>query len=227
MDLEGRYEWITSRRTGSPAISFVLHSTRWIRDEHFDAVLIDATGIRPPKTFNNLCLEHGKSYRFDFDTIDWEWRAGDSFVITRRNGKDVNLKWVFDSKGPSEGECPECHGTHICSACNGRGHLIDSHHTIQTCQRCHGTGRCQTCYIPSHGDKNPGDEYKSRRVDTLRMQIVELREKIAKEEGNLRMMQRNQSTSSFTLSSQNQLLFTYQKQLNALQYELQQLEQER
>lgn len=36
MDLEGKYEWVNSKRTGKPNISFVLHSTRWLRDEHFD-----------------------------------------------------------------------------------------------------------------------------------------------------------------------------------------------
>lgn len=68
MDLEGKYEWVNSKRTGKPIISFVLHSTRWLRDEHFDVMLQDAAGMRAPKVFANLTLEHGKSYRFDFDT---------------------------------------------------------------------------------------------------------------------------------------------------------------
>lgn len=228
MDLEGKYEWVNSKRTGQPIISFVLHSTRWLRDEHFDVMLVDAVGQRQSKVFTNLCLEHGKSYRFDYDTIDWNWQKGDAFVITHRNGKDVDLRWVFNSSGPSEGECPECHGTHLCSACNGRGHIKDSMHIIIPCQRCRGTGRCQTCYIPSYGEQNPADNRKAQRVNTLRQQIMELTQKIEKAEWDLRMMKMrsvNAPTSLHSVEmSQSQLIYGYQKQLSDLQYELQQLE---
>ena len=232
MDLEGKYEWVNSKRTGKPIISFVLHSTRWLRDEHFDVMLQDAAGMRAPKVFANLTLEHGKSYRFDFDTVDWNWQKGDCFVITRRNGKAVNLQWMFNASGPDGGDCPECHGTHICSACNGRGTLIDSMHNVQTCQRCHGTGRCQTCYIPAYGEQNPADGRKERRVQVLRQQIMELNKKIEQAQWDLRMMELNNvpsplrhTTPNYSIiQSQNQLIFGYQTQLGKLQHELQQLE---
>lgn len=235
MDLEGKYEWVNSKRTGNPIVSFVLHSKRWLRDERFDVMIQDAAGIRAPKVFSNLCLEHGKSYRFDFDTVDWNWQVGDGFVITRRNGKNVNLRWIFNASGPDGGECPECHGTHTCTVCNGRGTLMDSMHNVRTCQKCHGTGRCQTCYIPTSGEQNPADSRRGKRVAVLRQQIMELTKKIEQAQWDLRMMElhnfppyprRTSSTwsNSSIIMSQNQLIYNYQTQLSKLQYELQQLE---
>ena len=102
-----------------------------------------------PWFFRGQQFKAGRSYRFDFDTVNWQWYQHDYFAILGKNDKIVQ-RWQLNLKEYGPGECPDCHGTHRCKHCNGQGFTFPPGHlsVYQMCTACGGTGVCQRCDIP-------------------------------------------------------------------------------
>ena len=246
MDL--KYEWQqygSLRKGGQLSFSLMITCTRWLRSEKVTFRLVDGSGQLPPKD-GYIVLEAGKSVRIDYDTYDWDWCNGDFIVIYDKKGREYDRK-VFNKPTYAPGECPECHGSHQCAACKGTGRVMDKFRQVTTCQRCLGTGLCQTCYVPTRqagaiynmGNAgtsvstatNPNVEgSRERRIIALRKRIAELREMISHCDFEQKMRKLDTSIHGYDSSmttndmQQAQLKYTYQTQLQQLQFELEQLE---
>ena len=239
------------RQGGRKAISFTLTCTNLFKSETFDAAIVDGTGQLQPMLFSQLSLGSKKSFRFDIDTVGWDWCQGDTFAILDKNGQIGKAnKWTLNIHVPAPGECHDCHGTHKCKQCNGTGIVTNNYsHEISSCEVCHGTGICQTCFVPfrnvtnlnSTFQQNVGTGYgdnkasiyssnqeaaKQRKIMALRQSIQELQTKIDRADWDERFMKfRGTDISSRRVyMSQVSLKYQYEKKLSELQYQLQQLE---
>lgn len=157
MGFNGHFELVSSQRLfGIKIYSFVLKCTNWLLNETVDCMICDELG-RNPFFFRNQNFKAGNSYRFDLDTVNWEWCQHDYFAILNENGKIIN-SWQLKLKEYGPGECPECHGTHKCRKCNGQGMIYPPRQiwNATTCDNCGGTGICQTCDIPRRAPKFGG-----------------------------------------------------------------------
>lgn len=95
MSLDGKFEWVASRRKGGMrAVSFVLSNSNLLMSETFSAVIINSVTAQAGIGWNGVKLERGKSLRFDFDTVDWDWCQGDTFAIVDSKGK-VKKHWTL------------------------------------------------------------------------------------------------------------------------------------
>ena len=252
MSFKGQFNWIQSMRQGGrKAISFTLTCTNLFKSETFDAAIVDGTGQLQPILFSQLSLGSKKSFRFDIDTVGWDWCQGDTFAILDKNGQIGKAnKWTLNIHVPAPGECHDCHGTHKCKQCNGTGIVTNNYsHEISSCEVCHGTGICQTCFVPfrnvtnlnSTFQQNVGTGYgdnkasiyssnqeaaKQRKIMALRQSIQELQTKIDRADWDERFMKfRGTDISSRRVyMSQVSLKYQYEKKLSELQYQLQQLE---
>lgn len=252
MSFKGQFNWIQSMRQGGrKAISFTLTCTNLFKSETFDAAIVDGTGQLQPMLFLQLSLGSKKSFRFDIDTVGWDWCQGDTFAILDKNGQiGKGNKWTLNIHVPAPGECHDCHGTHKCKQCNGTGIVTNNYsHEISSCEVCHGTGICQTCFVPfrnvtnlnSTFQQNVGTGYgdnkaaiyssnqeaaKQRKIMALRQSIQELQTKIDRADWDERFMKfRGTDISSRRVyMSQVSLKYQYEKKLSELQYQLQQLE---
>ena len=239
MSFKGQFNWIQSMRQGGrKAISFTLTCTNLFQSETFDAAIIDGTGQQQPMLFSRLSLAAKKSFRFDMDTVGWDWCQGDTFAVLDKNGQiGKDNKWTLNIHVPAPGECRDCHGT-------------DNYtHEISSCEVCHGTGVCQTCYVPfrnvansastfqpnegtvygynsTSGDSSNKEAAKQRKIAALRQSIQELQAKIERADWDERIMKlRGTDISSRRVyMSQVNLRYQYERQLSELQYKLQQLE---
>ena len=121
-----------------------------------DIALCDCYG-QNPWYYRDLKFKSGQSYTFDYDTVGWQWCQGDYIAIVDKNNK-ILQKWHLQIPEYRPGECPECHGTHKCRACNGEGYVYPRGKMWQfkRCERCGGTGICQTCDIPRRKQKFGG-----------------------------------------------------------------------
>lgn len=148
MSFKGTFELTTSHRLdGFRFYSFVLKNTDWFGSKTIDCMISDEYG-QQPWYFREQTLKAGRSYRFDFDTVNWTWCQHDFFAILGKNDK-ILQKWQLNLKEYRMGECPDCHGTHKCKYCNGQGYLFNNHTIeIKRCAACGGTGVCQRCDIP-------------------------------------------------------------------------------
>lgn len=239
MGFKGTFSWINAAHLGGrKAISFTLECTNLLLEKEFDCAIFDGTGQRPPQIRRKVSLHPRKSFVFNYDTCGWDWCPGDYFAILGRKDKIVQ-RWDLDLQTYKPGECPDCHGTHKCIACNGTGQIMDIYsHTYNTCAKCKGTGVCQTCFVPTRQDAmSPGERYtdglsslaqesRQRKIAVLQKSISELQSKIEKVEWDLRIMQvRGRDVSSHSVySAQLSLKYQYERQLLNYQYELQQLE---
>lgn len=203
MSLKGKFEWTaSSRKGGMRIISFVLTNDNFFGSETFNAGIVNSLTGQLGMQFANIKLDKGRSLRFDYDTVDWDWCQGDTFVTLDGKGR-VKEQWPLRIAGMRPGECPECHGTHRCSACGGAGMLRNTTHLggYDRCARCFGTGVCQTCYVPV---RNPGaphpdplnpvdhtaqDQARQRKIAALRQRIAELEAEVQKTEWDVRMYQ--------------------------------------
>jgi len=199
---------------------------------------MSGNGTAQPMIWRSQTLKAKQSLRFDYDTIDWLWCNGDTFVILGKKDS-IRHKWPLSLQMYAPGECPECHGTHKCRKCSGKGFVNLPRHTIEQCDVCHGTGICQTCYVPQRTSSpihsplingvNPsnGKTPRDRQIENLRKNISDLQSKIEKTQWDMRMMQlkdMDRSNSSVYLSY-NHLLHQYNIQMINLQSQLEQLEQ--
>lgn len=238
MGLKGKFEWYNSLRAGGgKAISFTLTCDNLFQSETFDCAIMSSNGFVQPMIWRNQTLKAKQSLRFNFDTVDWQWCNGDTFVILGKNDS-IKHKWPLSLQMYAPGECPECHGTHKCRKCSGKGFVNMPGHTIEQCEVCHGTGICQTCYVPQRTSSpiqspiingvypSNGKTPRDRQIENLRKNISDLQSKIEKTQWDMRMMQlkdMDRSNSSVYLSY-NHLLHQYNIQMINLQSQLEQLE---
>lgn len=221
MALVGHYEeYISPRAGGQKRVKFILHCDNFLQGETFDAAIIAASGRQQPMVFRGLTLKARQSFSFDYDTVDWTWCDGDTFVILGRNDS-IKKSWPLKLQTYAPGECPHCHGTKRCPACNGRGYN-KVRGIIEHCHVCHATGLCQVCYVPSHNEDNISDDIKRRRYQNLRDGIRELTDKIESLEWELRIKDLKDWPGDH--SGQRQLLSQYRLLLSQYQSELRQLE---
>jgi hypothetical protein len=244
MSLKGQFSWYSSlRRGGHKAITFTLTCTNLLQSEDFDAVLVDGSGQIAPLYYRGLSLKARNSFRFDLDSCGWDWCQNDFFAIIDEKN---NIKERWDLRLPqyAPGECPECHGTHRCGTCQGKGYVQNIRmHTIETCPACGGTGICQTCYIPirslsstsvnnnplNHTSRNvysDRDAIKQRQVAQLRQRISELQEKVRNTDWELKMMDLKDQNVSMRIvyNSKLELKYRYNKEIINLQSQLEELE---
>lgn len=233
MGLKGKFTWFNSlHQGGRKAITFTLTCDNWLSSEVFDCAILDGKGEIPPQIRRQLKLPSGKSFIFNYDTCGWDWCQGDFFAVLGKNDK-IKERWDLNLREYKRGECPDCHGTHKCMACNGNGIITDNRsHTIIKCRVCNGTGICQTCYIPKRGVDLASkmlpnaEKAKQAKSDMLRRQISELQSKIEDVEWEIRMMQLKDRDVSMSMvyRSKLELKYRYQRQLLGLQNELTQIE---
>lgn len=149
MGWKGTFSKIPCQRAGGVTmISFTLKNSNLLFSSKVDIAIFDQYG-QQPFYFRGQELKAGKSLRFDFDTVGWQWCQGDKIAILGK-GDRIEESWTLKMKEYGPGECPECHGTHKCRNCNGEGYVYP-HGKIeqfQQCSVCAGTGICQTCDIP-------------------------------------------------------------------------------
>lgn len=149
MSFKGKFELVSSKRAAGVKLqSFVLTCTNWFSSETVDCMLSDEAGLTP-YFFRNQVFKAGRSYRFDYDTVNWTWYQHDYFAILNKNGRIVQ-KWQLNLTEYGPGECPECHGTEKCKHCNGEGYIYPKGRVelFKKCEACGGTGMCQKCYVP-------------------------------------------------------------------------------
>lgn len=232
MSLKGQFNQIISQRVqGMKIYSFTLTNSAWLGSETFDAMLCDAYG-QQPWYYRNQTLKAGQSFRFDFDTVDWQWCQGDFFAILGRKDKIVD-KWVLNLKEYAPGECPECHGTHKCRHCNGQGYSFSFNAGVSQCPYCGGTGICSTCDIPRRTPKpmsgGPSGAYqqqgsgrRGRSAAQIQMDINDLLRKINQVDWDIKQMQitGRDVTSHRVYMSYVNLKYQYEKQMLRLQQEL-------
>lgn len=138
----------SNRLAGIITVSCTITCTNWMFGDTVDIALYDCYG-QNPWYYRDLKFKSGQSYTFDYDTVGWQWCQGDYIAIVDKNNK-ILQKWHLQIPEYRPGECPECHGTHKCRACNGEGYVYPRGKVWQfkRCERCGGTGICQTCDIP-------------------------------------------------------------------------------
>lgn len=238
MGFKGKFEWYSSLRSGGrKSITFTLTCDNLFQGETFDCAIMSNNGMTQPMIFRQLKLKAKQSLLFNLDTVDWEWSNGDTFVILGKNDS-IKKKWPLNLQMYAPGECPECHGTHKCRKCSGKGYVNLPNHTVEQCDVCIGNGVCQTCYVPQRnfsninypsssgfGINNAGN-VKERQVEVLRKSIADLQTKIEKTQWDMRMMQLKDMdrTNTSVYLSYNQLLHQYNIQMIQLQSQLEQLE---
>ncbi len=240
MSLDGKFEWVASRRKGGMrSISFVISNSNLLTSETFSAVIINAANGQAGIGWNDIKLERGKSLRFDYDSVDWDWCQGDTFAIVDSKGK-IKKHWTLQIPVARPGECSECHGTHRCSACRGSGVIPDRTYRdrYERCARCFGTGICQSCYVPvrtlpsQHPDPySPvqDDQMRhssKRKADAIRARIRELEAQLERAEWDIRMYQLKDMDVANRTSYSAQLQYKTQlsMQIDKLRYQLQSLE---
>ena len=245
MSLRGQYSWYVSLcQGGRKAISFTLTSTNLFQSETFDAVLVDGSGQNAPLYYRSLCLRARQSFRFDVDSCGWYWCQNDFFAILGKNDK-IEMRWDLHLPQYAPGECPDCHGSHKCKQCGGKGYVLEStSHTLNTCMVCGGTGQCQTCFIPvrtssimSSAEQMRGyekgktvgvggDVQRNRHVAQLRQRISELQEKMRSVDWDLKMMDLKDQNVSMRMvyNSKLELKYRYGTEIMRLQSQLEQLE---
>lgn len=129
--------------------SLVIHNSDWIGSQQLTVVFADM-GMVHQASFN-IELKSGQTIELDVRNTSWDWCMGDVAIILDKKGKE-KVRWSFSPHVYRAGECPECHGTHRCKACDGRGRWTDKMRNYVSCPTCHGTGQCQTCYIPTRDE---------------------------------------------------------------------------
>lgn len=148
-NFKGRFELYASTRVGVGYLySFVLKCTKWFGSETVDC-MISYPNNPNPWFWRSQKFEAGHSYPFNFDTVDWQWCNHDFFAILDKKGNIVQ-KWELNLKEYGPGECPDCHGTHICKYCHGNAISFapTQYDLLKDCKYCGGTGECPTCYVP-------------------------------------------------------------------------------
>lgn len=133
--------------------SLVIHNTGWIGHEKI-MIRFYSIGAVNSAAFD-VDLKAGQSIELDIRNTGWDWCMGDYAAVIDKKG-NVKERWDFQPTVYRPGACPDCHGTHRCTACQGRGRWTDRQRNYVYCPSCHGTGQCQTCYVPVRGAADEG-----------------------------------------------------------------------
>lgn len=146
----------SQRFAGIITVSCTITCTNWMLGDTVDIALFDCYR-QNPWYYRNLKFKSGQSYTFDYDTVGWQWCQGD-FIAIVDNNNNILQKWHLQIPEYRPGECPECHGSHKCRACNGEGYVYPRGRVwkYRRCDKCGGTGICQTCDIPRRKAKYGG-----------------------------------------------------------------------
>lgn len=81
MSFKGKFKLTTSTRlSGFRFYSFVLKCTNLFLSEMVDC-MIGHEGCHTPFIFRDQTFKAGRFYRFDFDTVDWQWYQRDYNTI--------------------------------------------------------------------------------------------------------------------------------------------------
>lgn len=239
MSFRGKFEWYNSiQQGGKKAITFTLTCKNMFMRETFDCAIMDSSGQQPSQIRRRIKLKPKESFVFNYDTCGWDWCIGDFFAIIDSNNDNILERWDVDVKVYGRGECPECHGSHRCSKCNGTGIMNNPYtHTMSQCPVCSGTGLCQTCYVPvrygstmyneiySNGSIPNPNLNKQYRIEALQRRISELQKMIERAEWNERMMQLRRIDKSMGTTFMHILnqKVQYEQQIIQLQHQLDQL----
>ena len=241
MSFSGEFKLITSQRAAGVRIwSFSLKCTNWLQSETIDFMLCDCYE-RQPWYYRKQTIKAGQVFRFDYDTVGWQWYQGDYFAILGKNDK-IEERWFLRLPEYGPGECPECHGTHRCSHCRGQGYSVDLKRTgdITACPYCGGTGTCSTCDVPRRpqpvggglvgyggeaqatGGGSGGLLHRHRSPSQIQADMADVRSKLTQVEWDLRRMQMDGTNVTMHAVFRAYLLQkdTYMKQLLALEKEL-------
>lgn len=133
--------------------SFTLKCTNLFQSETVDIGFFPSNGNQP-WYWRRVPLKAGKKYDFDYDTENIEWYNHDRIAILDSNGNPIpKYTWELNLKEYGPGECPKCHGTKRCRACNGQGYIYPRGQVwnMKMCTACGGTGECQECDVPTRG----------------------------------------------------------------------------
>lgn len=239
MSLKGKFEWFNSiQQGGKKAISFTLTCKSMFMSETFDCAIMDSSGQQPSQIRRQIKLKPNESFIFNYDTCGWNWCVGDYFAIIDSKNDSIIKRWDVDVKVYGRGECPECHGSHRCSRCNGTGIVHNPYtHTMSQCTTCSGTGVCQTCYVPvrygsalyneiySNGSMPNPSLNKQMKIDDIQRRIQELQKIVEQAEWNERMMRLRRIDKSMGTTFMHILnqKVQYEQQIIQLQHQLDQL----
>ena len=133
--------------------TLVIHNSDWLGHERF-TVRFSSMGEVNTASFD-IDLKAGQVIELDIRNTGWDWCMGDYAEVVDNKGK-VRQRWDFKPVVYRAGACPDCHGTHKCPTCQGRGRWVDKQRNYVYCPACHGTGQCQTCYVPVRGANDAG-----------------------------------------------------------------------
>lgn len=148
MGLKGEFKHIRCNKLGGWMWSFELRNTNFLKNEVFNIGIFDAFQ-QNPWFWRNQVLKTDEIAVFNYDNVEWLFCQGDFVAILDENDRIIQ-QWTLQLHEYGPGECPECHGTHVCHRCNGSGFLFPKHgdEIAIKCPDCDGLGTCQTCYIP-------------------------------------------------------------------------------
>lgn len=195
---------------------FVLTNTSLLGSKRVTVYMSDYYGGQQKQcTIDTRARE---SYRLNADTVGWSWHQGDRAVAVDSDGSEVG-SWMLYVREYANGECPECHGSHKCSACGGQGVFLGGQFGVEiiTCQKCCGTGMCTTCEVPYRTDAlgnaihipNPALAGRHRSPRKLDAEIGRVRQQLADAQQrlwNLQLRGRQHTTEFMSLSRQVDML---------------------
>ena len=168
MSFKGQFNWIQSMRQGGrKAISVTLTCTNLFKSETFDAAIIDCTGQQQPMLFSQLSLGAKKSFRFDMDTVGWDWCQGDTFAVLDKNGQmGKDNKWTLNIHVPAPGECRDCHGTGMCQTC-----YVPIRNVVNPIATFQPNSNIEYRYNSTSADSSNQEAAKQRKIAALRQRI--------------------------------------------------------
>jgi len=148
MGFKGKFKQMHCNRLGGKMWSFELTNTDWFGKSVYNIGIYDIYR-QNPWFWRNQVLKSGDTVAFNYDTVDWLFCQGDT-VVLMDNNDNVLDSWTLQLREYGPGECPECHGSHVCRRCGGQGHVWPrgKMEEYAKCPDCDGTGICQTCNVP-------------------------------------------------------------------------------
>ena len=148
MGLKGTFKQVHCNKLGGRMWSFELSNTNIWQKEVYTIAIYDVYQ-QNPWIWRNQVLKSDETAVLNYDNIGWFFCQGDFVAILDEND-NILQQWTLELHEYGPGECPECHGTHVCRKCGGSGFLFPKQgdEIAIKCPDCDGLGVCQTCYIP-------------------------------------------------------------------------------
>lgn len=148
MGFKGKFKQVHCNKLGGRMWSFELTNTDWFGQSVYNIGIYDIFR-QNPWFWRNQVLGSGDTVAYNYDTVDWSFCQGDTVVLLDDNDQ-ILQQWTLEIPEYGPGECPECHGSHVCRKCGGQGFLFPQRgdEVVVKCPDCDGLGTCQTCYVP-------------------------------------------------------------------------------